>query len=107
MIVSKADHRDAILCNLKNGSYPNAVYIGRPGIWGNPYTYADGDPIDMYYEYLNNNESLLSQLGDLENKQLACWCYPSRCHGDAIIRTLIERGYSVLKKESDINMDLL
>ena len=106
-MINKAPFRENILVSLRKGAYPNAVYIGRPGIWGNPYTAKDGDAIDLYYAYLKNNKGLLERLSELENKQLACWCFPSRCHGDAIIQVMLEMNLSVLKMPIGINNDLI
>ena len=88
------------------------VNIGRPSIWGNPYTHiADRDTlaefivgtrdeaISKYREYLINNEELMGKLHELEGKTLGCWCVkdsndypiPYVCHGQVIIELLNQR----------------
>ncbi len=47
----------------------------------------------LYREYILNSKELLSRLGDLEGKTLACWCKPDEpCHGDVLLELLAERG---------------
>ena len=83
----------------------NHVYIGRGGVvfangarypkmhskWHNPYKIGqDGtrdEVIDKYRQYIKRTE-LISQIGELENKTLGCWCYPEKCHGDVLIELL-------------------
>ncbi len=76
------------------------VYIGRPSMWGNPYTHIqDGktlakyvvgsreEAIESYREYVTNGEGkfLLEHLHELKGKTLGCWCSPKSCHGDILI----------------------
>lgn len=76
--------------------------IGRPSIWGNPYSHKEGtlaiyktnsreESINKYREYLLNNEELMNKLPELEGKVLGCWCKPKPCHGDIIIELLNRR----------------
>jgi hypothetical protein len=75
------------------------VYIGRPSIWGNPFSHKIGtkaqfqvssreEAVSKYKEYLLNNPHLLKKLPELKNKTLGCWCKPLACHGDIIIEVL-------------------
>lgn len=75
------------------------VYIGRPSIWGNPYSHKVGtqakykvatkkEAVEKYREYLLNSPNLLSQLHNLEGKILGCWCKPGLCHGDVILEII-------------------
>jgi hypothetical protein len=82
------------------------VYIGRPSIWGNPFSHKDGtqalfkvesseEAVAKFKEYLKSNKMLMSKIHELDNKILACWCKTSKnpnapCHGDAIIEVLEE-----------------
>jgi hypothetical protein len=88
------------IVNCKDDAYD--VYIGRPSIWGNPFIIPrDGnrkEVIEKYYQYLRNNEYLLSEIHKLDGKVLGCWCKPKKCHGDVIIQVLEE-----LKIEGFIN----
>lgn len=89
----------------------NAVYVGRPTIWGNPFTANDkewdGEVIDnktlvlLYEIYLaetfgfkknhrrtkNERKLLIEFLGPLRGKDLACWCKEGEpCHADVLLR---------------------
>lgn len=67
---------------------PYDVYIGRPGIWGNPYVIGkDGnreEVIAKYREYILNNPFLMGKISELKDKVLGCWCYPLACHGNIL-----------------------
>lgn len=71
------------------------VYIGRPGIWGNPYSHKNDtkaefvvasrdEAVAKYKEYILNNPDLLKKLHLLKGKVLGCWCKPQSCHGDIL-----------------------
>lgn len=90
----------------------NAVYVGRPTLWGNPWTIAGAIQhefaetesearawcIGMFAEWLTDPEATWSygadqarkitdRLGTLEGKDLACWCPPKvPCHADVLLR---------------------
>jgi hypothetical protein len=75
------------------------VYIGRPSKWGNPFSHKDGtlaefkvnsrkEAIEKYKEYILNNPYLLSDLIELKDKTLGCWCKPLSCHGDILIELI-------------------
>lgn len=76
---------------------PFDVYIGRPSKWGNPYSHKEGttaqyktetreEAVQKYEEYLLANPILYSQLSELKDKVLGCWCAPLSCHGDILIK---------------------
>jgi len=80
------------------------VYIGRPSLWGNPYSSKKGtlakyyvesksEAILSYEEYLESSPELLKALKKLKGKRLGCWCKPQPCHGDVIVK-LINKYYS-------------
>jgi len=75
--------------------FDNAVYIGRPSKWGNPFKIGrDGnreEVIKKYREYILNRPDLLESLHELRGKVLACWCAPQPCHGDVLLELLKER----------------
>jgi len=82
---------------------PYDVYIGRPSIWGNPYSHKEGtlakykvdtreEAIQRYKTHLLDNPDLLAKIEELRGKTLGCWCRPQRCHGDIIIEVLEDRG---------------
>ena len=88
----------------------NTVYVGRPTMWGNPFKLGDTvsaeqlgiihpqslklDTIDKvllaYQFWLDNSHKgfkIKSQLEELRNKDLACWCAPgSKCHADILLQ---------------------
>lgn len=89
----------------------NTVYVGRPSIWGNPFTAKDkeweGEHIEpktlvlLYEVYLaetfdlkkNKKQSDMDQilleafLEPLRGKNLACWCPKNQpCHADVLLR---------------------
>lgn len=71
------------------------VYIGRPGIFGNPKK--DGsrsEQVEFYRKYfcdrIATSASFLKAVGDLvdiafvTDLYLECWCAPEPCHGDVV-----------------------
>lgn len=71
------------------GGFPaDAVYIGRPGPWGNPFAL---DPcesreatIARYVDYLWAPEQRLLRVRArraLRGRSVLCWCWPRACHG--------------------------
>lgn len=72
-------------------NHPDAVYIGRPTKWGNPFKIGpDGtrsQAIAKYEAYLLKNPALLAEaVKELRGKDLSCWCSPKPCHGDVLLR---------------------
>lgn len=65
------------------------VYIGRPGIWGNPFIIGrDGDRnqvVEKYRVWIQTQPNLLRKLPELKGKILGCWCAPHACHGDVLM----------------------
>jgi len=77
---------------------PFDVYIGRPSIWGNPFTHIDDrktaaqfivssreEAIQKYREWVVTQPDLMARLPELVGKTLGCWCFPKSCHGDVLI----------------------
>jgi hypothetical protein len=78
----------------------DAVYVGRPSKWGNPYTHLPGNPggaesimggralaISLYEEYLHLRPEILDAAKqELRGKDLVCWCAPLACHADILLR---------------------
>ena len=78
------------------------VYIGRPTIWGNPYSHLDGtlaeykvetraEAIEKYKEHFYNSPELMSRLEELRGKVLGCHCKPVACHGDFLAKLCNEK----------------
>jgi hypothetical protein len=79
----------------------DAVYVGRPTIWGNPWRVggkAHGalGPMEAVAEYERalvkgelkdrTGKPLLDQLHQLRGRDLACWCDPDKpCHADILL----------------------
>ncbi len=77
--------------NRRDKNVPKeAVYVGRPSKWGNPYQIGISgtreEVIQMYREDLE--DALASNphyLDDLRGKDLVCWCAPFPCHADVLL----------------------
>lgn len=69
---------------------PFDIYIGRPSLWGNPFTIGrDGDRAEVirkYEAWIRAQPQLLAQVHTLRGKVLGCWCSPQACHGDVLAR---------------------
>ncbi|ETX13546.1 hypothetical protein OCH239_09715 [Roseivivax halodurans JCM 10272] len=73
-------------------SRPGAVYIGRPGPWGNPFSIGKhgsrDEVIAAYIGWLHDNPDVVARARrDLRGLDLICWCAPASCHGH-ILRDL-------------------
>lgn len=98
--------------NLNNIGYENLedwlkdknnIYIGRFNCfvkgtynskWKNPFRvkkYGIRVCLSMYEDYIRNNKQLMDELKELKGKNLGCWCSPGRCHGDILLKLIIER----------------
>jgi len=77
---------------------PDAVYVGRPSKWGNPYKVTDPllphglskqeryqAVVDEYRRYILNTHELIEALPELKGKDLVCWCTPLPCHADILL----------------------
>lgn len=65
----------------------NAVYVGRPSKWGNPYPatlYGRKDSIRRYKEWLHE-EGPIADIAELKGMDLVCWCAPMPCHADYLL----------------------
>lgn len=94
--------RAKYLLNKKNANkdpnyprnYKTKEYIGRRSQWGNIFTveeYGRDLAIQKYKEHIESNPILLSQLYLLKGKKLECFCYPEKCHGDILLKLLIDK----------------
>lgn len=78
----------------------NAVYVGRPTKWGNPFmvgTLSHDDPpqsltaeeaVALYEEQIDEIlEMADASLEELRGKDLVCWCPLNKpCHADVLLR---------------------
>jgi hypothetical protein len=67
-----------------------AVYVGRPSPWGNPFVVPkDGDRttvIAKYREWLLSQPKLVASVKrQLRGCDLVCWCAPLPCHADVLL----------------------
>jgi hypothetical protein len=79
--------------NRRDISCPkDAVYVGRPTIFGNPYQIGpDGDRNTVIAKYKLFMECCLKEnlgaiIKTLKGKDLVCWCAPLPCHADILLR---------------------
>lgn len=71
------------------------VYIGRPSIFGNPFSvmeYGRKGAIEKYRQYFHQrileDQGFKEEVLKLKGKILGCFCAPRPCHGDIIIEYL-------------------
>ena len=73
----------------------NAIYVGRPTVWGNPYvvgselmngeTLTAEKAVALYEQHLADNFSERDIRHCLRDKDLACWCVLDQpCHADVL-----------------------
>ena len=87
-------------------SNPNHLYIGRNmshhvagalgSKWGNPFKVNKSEKNSRKkclerYEAHVRNDPLFNAVMELEGKELGCWCKPSPCHADILIKLFKER----------------
>ena len=78
----------------------NAVYVGRPTKWGNPFD-VDGDDhacaVDWFRWWLDGDlpavwdkrhgPDIKADIGELRGKDLMCWCrLDHECHADVLLK---------------------
>lgn len=75
---------------------PDAIYVGRPSKWGNPYMVyphkgalirvAHSLAVNQYKEYIAEHPELIEVAKkELRGKDLVCWCAPLPCHADILL----------------------
>lgn len=67
-----------------------AVYVGRPGPFGNPFVIGrDGDRdavVDKFRELVEAQDLFKAMIRrELKGKDLICHCKPERCHADVLL----------------------
>lgn len=84
--------------NKKTDKIPSdAVYVGRPTKWGNPFTHLDygkgiykvntvEEAVRCYEAWIKRKPDLLNSLHELKGKDLVCWCAPGPCHANILIK---------------------
>ena len=88
----------------KGWRMPNAVYVGRPGRWGNPFiadllnggNMSPEETVDHFRRALIDGRlqvSVASVRRDLAGKDLACWCpLDAPCHADVLLELANKDG---------------
>jgi len=69
---------------------PDAIYVGRPSKWDNPYEIAIDCPredvIENYRQWLAIKLHMgFLDLKELRGHDLVCWCAPLPCHADILL----------------------
>ena len=65
---------------------PQAVYVGRPSKWGNPYRIGpDGTREEVIRQFADWLTRSGLDLTELKGRDLVCWCAPQPCHGNILI----------------------
>ncbi len=72
----------------------NAVYVGRPTKWGNPFRLSDGlsqaEVVNRFRRWITEDavpqNELRAALSELRGNDLICWCRLDQpCHADVLI----------------------
>lgn len=80
----------------------DAVYVGRPTQWGNPFSHLPSsaanykvatreEAVEKYRVYaqsrfLDPHDNFAGDIRDmLKGKDLVCWCAPKACHADVLL----------------------
>lgn len=76
---------------LKASTYKDAVYVGRPTKWGNPFVIGkDGSREEVIEKYkqaaLADPAYCEAARLELAGKDLVCWCAPHACHADVLLQ---------------------
>lgn len=79
-----------VLNKYKDPVPPDAVYIGRPSKWGNPFYVSSQRPreeaVRLYREWISHQPKLREAAkNELKGKDLVCFCAPLACHGDVLL----------------------
>ncbi len=92
------------IININKYEGDDYIYIGRPSLFGNPYSSKDSkiaehvgskkEAIEKYREHILENtdilDELIKQLEENDYNKLGCYCKPAGCHGD-VLKELIEQ----------------
>ena len=66
--------------------HPEAVFVGRPSKWGNPFRIGiDGTREECVERYRLHLLSSGLDTTELRGKDLVCWCAPLPCHADVLL----------------------
>ena len=76
---------------------PDAIYVGRPTRWGNPFAVSEhgaAEACRLFERYvLERPELAAAALRELAGRRLACWCpLDQPCHADVWLRLVSGQG---------------
>lgn len=80
-----------VLNKRSSGVPAGAVYVGRPSMWGNPFTveaHGREQCIALYRQWVMDPEqATLREVArrTLAGRDLVCWCAPAACHGEILL----------------------
>lgn len=91
--------------NKRDPNVPkDAVYVGRPSKWGNPFVIGGQHPhnpkhkmtredvVSMYHLWFTQEgRGNLYDISELRGKDLVCWCSPKPCHADVLLEIANEK----------------
>lgn len=76
--------------NKRTDTIPiDAIYVGRPTKWGNPFIIGrDGTRTEVIerYAHMICTSDLVTSFEELRGKDLVCWCAPLPCHADVLLK---------------------
>jgi Domain of unknown function (DUF4326) len=96
IVVEKDTTNMAKVVHCKKDKYD--VYIGRPSMFGNPFSHRGGtlaqfqvetreEAISYYENYARATPYLMKAIKEeLRGMILGCWCKPLDCHGDILMK---------------------
>jgi len=89
-VLSTKESKMAKVLNRRTDKIPpDAIYVGRPSKWGNPFSIGKHGTreqvITAYMAYFALNTKLQEDLYELAEKDLVCWCSPLPCHADVLL----------------------
>ena len=69
----------------------DAIYVGRPTKWGNPFDWQDhghADAVHRFEQHLLSSPAMVAAAREqLAGHDLACWCSPEKpSHADLLLR---------------------
>lgn len=80
-----------ILNKRVHGVPADAVYVGRPSMWGNPFRIGkDGtrrEVVEAYEVWIHEEEQTWLRVAArkaLAGRDLVCWCAPLACHAEVL-----------------------
>ncbi len=89
------------ILNKKHDVIPkDAVYIGRPSKWGNPFEIGnDGtrsEVLEKYTKWILQNPDLIQQAKvEIGNRPMVCWCSPAKCHAEILSKLIHDEPVEV------------